>query len=363
MANPTILPPVQPALLFMPDITGFTEFVATTEILHAQHIIQEVLNLLVDANEINMQVEEIEGDAVFFYRFGAPPALPELLRQVEDMFTAFHQHLRQYENQRLCDCGACNSAVKLQLKIFAHFGEVAGYDVREYRKLFGRDVIVLHRLLKNSLTLKEYVLLTEPLVQAAPARGPLPAWFRPQGGEEIYDIGRIRFQVNDLSGLYRALPPVELRPVPATAATTEVLTEETTIPAPAGKVYEAVFEMSRRCHWMADVEHTVPVDKDRINRIGTRYRYESKEGPGPVMVTAAAEVQQKAANLTEMEQNGTEGRRYDVKIVDEHTTRVSISVLVKKSWWRVLLFKLFHRQPLKKRLKASLHELQHQLQK
>jgi uncharacterized protein YndB with AHSA1/START domain len=363
MTTSTINPAVRPALLFMPDISGFTEFVTGNEILHAQHIIQEILNLLVETNEMNMLVEEIEGDAVFFYRYGAPPALADLLRQVQNMFTRFHQHLRQYEQQRLCTCGACNHAVNLQLKIFAHFGEVTGYEVGEYRKLFGRDVIVLHRLLKNSLHLREYVLLTDHLLEATPPSAIIPSWFQPYSSHEDYDVGAVSFQVNDLTALLQQLPPVELRVVPSPASTTTVLTEEVVIPAPTRDVYKAVFNVEERCGWMDGVEQTVMVDEDRINRLGTRYRYKSREGNGPVMVTSSAQVEVQAADLVEMEETGTEGRRYAVHSLGENETKLTISVLLKKSWWRIALFRLLHQNPLKKKLRASLHHLNRRLGK
>lgn len=61
---------VQPALLYMPDISGFTQFVTSTEIDHAQGIIQELLEVLIDSNQLGLEVGEVEGDAVFFYRLG-----------------------------------------------------------------------------------------------------------------------------------------------------------------------------------------------------------------------------------------------------------------------------------------------------
>ena len=154
----------QSALLFMPDISGFTQFVAETEILHSQHIIRELLEILIDSNHLDLQVCEVEGDAIFFYRLGEKPDLRSLLRQVEKMFTRFHAHLKLYEHQRICPCGACKTAAGLSLKIVAHFGEVTGISVKDHKKLFGKDVILIHRLLKNNLDKKEYVLLTEKLI-------------------------------------------------------------------------------------------------------------------------------------------------------------------------------------------------------
>lgn len=56
------------SLLFIPDISGFTQFVKTTEIEHSQHVIAELLEVLIDANSLNLELAEIEGDALFFIK-------------------------------------------------------------------------------------------------------------------------------------------------------------------------------------------------------------------------------------------------------------------------------------------------------
>jgi hypothetical protein len=70
-------PALQSALLFMPDIRGFTEFVSVTEIQHAQSIIGELLEIIIESNQINLQVSAIEGDAILFYRLGQALGLKE----------------------------------------------------------------------------------------------------------------------------------------------------------------------------------------------------------------------------------------------------------------------------------------------
>ncbi len=130
-------PALQSALLFMPDISGFTEFVSVTEIQHAQSIIGELLEIIIDSSQMNLQVSAIEGDAILFYRLGEAPGLHQLLEQVQLMFTRFHQQLKRYDHERICPCGACTSAKQLQLKFFAHYGEVSVYNVKEHHQLFG----------------------------------------------------------------------------------------------------------------------------------------------------------------------------------------------------------------------------------
>ena len=56
------------SFLFVPDITGFTEFVNKTEIDHSQHIISELLENIIDSNQLGLEISEVEGDAVLFYK-------------------------------------------------------------------------------------------------------------------------------------------------------------------------------------------------------------------------------------------------------------------------------------------------------
>ena len=139
-------------LLFIPDISGFTRFVNESEIEHSRLIIQELLELLINANQLGMEVSEVEGDAILFYKFGNSPDMKDLYKQVEKMFWDFHHHLNAYERGRYCQCKACVSAVNLSLKVITHYGEFTGYNVKNFSKLIGKDVIVAHQLLKKRYT-------------------------------------------------------------------------------------------------------------------------------------------------------------------------------------------------------------------
>src|SRR5215217_6262112 len=152
-------------LLFIPDISGFTRFINETEIDHSRLIIQELLELLINSNQIGLEVSEIEGDAILFYKFGEAPALDELYRQVENMFRSFHRQLMAYEYRRFCQCKACTSAIDLTLKVITHYGEFTGYNVKNFNKLIGKDIIVAHQLLKNNIEQHEYWLVTKNLLR------------------------------------------------------------------------------------------------------------------------------------------------------------------------------------------------------
>lgn len=153
----------QSGLIFIPDISGFTQFVNSVELKHSQHIIGELLEIILDANQMGLNVSEVEGDAILFYKLGESPNLEETYRQVEKMFLSFHKHLELYESQRTCHCNAYISAIHLSLKIITHYGEFTEFRIKDFLKLIGKDVIIAHQLLKNDIPQHEYWLITNGL--------------------------------------------------------------------------------------------------------------------------------------------------------------------------------------------------------
>ncbi|MBF2709447.1 DUF2652 domain-containing protein [Flavobacterium soyangense] len=151
---------MQKALYFMPDISGFTNFVNDTEVEHSIHVIAELLELLLDNSSIDMQLAEIEGDALFMFSTEIPD-YSQLLQQTTTMLEQFHRHTKGYETQRICNCGSCRSAINLELKFIIHYGDLAFIKVKKIVKPYGMDVIKIHRLLKNEVPVNEYILFTD----------------------------------------------------------------------------------------------------------------------------------------------------------------------------------------------------------
>ena len=153
-------------MLFIPDISGFSKFVSETEISHSQHIIEELLEIIIDNNPEKFVVSEVEGDAVLFYKNGHSVPFDKMLSQIKSVFVKFHTHIRRFETDRICECGACSTAQDLSIKFVVHYGEIAQMKVKSREKLLGKDVILAHRLLKNDVEGHEYVLMTNDYMES-----------------------------------------------------------------------------------------------------------------------------------------------------------------------------------------------------
>jgi hypothetical protein len=199
-------------LLFIPDISGFTQFVNETEIEHSRFIIQRLLEVLMDANQLGLEISEVEGDAILFYRFGPAPEMQELFAQVQRMFCDFHGRLQEADPASKCACVACASAVEaLSLKVVTHYGEFTSYDVKNFSKLIGKDVIIAHQLLKNDVPEREYWLVTSSVLpEETPA--PLTEWMKWDRSAKQTERGEITFHYAPLMRLreaFRAEPRKE----------------------------------------------------------------------------------------------------------------------------------------------------------
>ncbi len=149
------------ALIFFPDISGYTNFVNQTEINHSQLIIVDLLETIIKTLTLPFTISEIEGDAILFYKFGEPPNSEELIKESKNIFINYHEKLKHIVKHNHCKCGACAGAYNLSLKFIVHYGIINKIKVGNFNKLFGKDLIIAHKLLKNSLKQREYILLTD----------------------------------------------------------------------------------------------------------------------------------------------------------------------------------------------------------
>ncbi|MGB5663992.1 DUF2652 domain-containing protein [Eudoraea sp.] len=258
------------SLLFIPDISGFTKFVQTTEVTHSQHVIAELLEVLIEANTEELQLAEVEGDALFFYREGELLSQEKLLAQIETMFTAFTGHLKLLEKNRICPCNACATAPKLELKIVAHCGDIEFIEVQGNRKPFGKQVIEAHRLLKNSVESDNYVLISKELSSDIE----LPIYyyskvFRFKEGKDIYDQKEVEYiysiiDNNKLNiGEYSTAKEVVLEDNPGI-----VLDRNFSIAAES--LMEYITNLSYRHFWVKGVDK-FEYNENEVTRLGSEH--------------------------------------------------------------------------------------------
>jgi len=160
------------------DISGYTKFVRTHNIgkipfigknfkktteQHAEHIISDLLECVIDELDGTLTVNKLQGDAVLFY--SVPEDLTEypklLIEKIQSCFESFSNRLNEIIFCETCPCDPCQQFGNLKLKSFIHYGEFLLKKVSRFEEIAGEDVILAHRLMKNSIESNEYMLFTK----------------------------------------------------------------------------------------------------------------------------------------------------------------------------------------------------------
>ena len=341
-------------LLFIPDISGFTRFVNETEIEHSRVIIQELLELLINANQMGLEISEIEGDAILFYKFGETPDVAALYHQVAAMFRAFHRHINAYEDRRYCKCQACNSAINLTLKVITHYGEFTGYNVKNFNKLIGKDIIVAHQLLKNDIEQHEYWLVTDKLINDNRKHLDLPEWIHWNSSVRETEIGGIPFRYTPLSELRKELP-AEPAPVFDLSSKSKMISVTTEYDGSILQVFHAAGDFNFRHRWQEGVKAVEEIDHF-LPRVGMRCRYVMDNGES-VIYSSSYTYSPAHIEYSETEDVKRTTTYYTIVSLAPKRTRLTIDYYIPKNRIAEIFFTWTKKDKIEKAMRKSLQNL------
>ncbi len=152
--------------LVIGDISGYTSYVASTELEHSQAVLTELLTLIIEKFRALLILVKLEGDAVFAHVPAERVLRGEtVLELIESTYYAFRNRVEQIRHLTTCECRACRQIPSLDLKFIVHFGEYYVQNMMGVNDLVGSDVNLIHRLTKNRLfeatRWKAYALFTQ----------------------------------------------------------------------------------------------------------------------------------------------------------------------------------------------------------
>ena len=255
------------ATILIPDISGYTEFLTKTELVHSSHIINELLEAILAPNEGEFELSEVEGDALLLYRKGKPMEADALVRLCLSMFDSFHRQVKLIERDAVCQCGACQTASNLSLKFVAHHGVVQQIKVRQFTKCSGVDMIVAHRLLKNRIASNEYILATPSCLESSNAQHAAGALAWERSSDDYPAIGTVHYHYAPLAEIRRTIADLPPRVSPVVELGDHSVAVE--IDAPMLDVHQLVIDLDRRPEWLTAVER---LDRPATTeRIGLRH--------------------------------------------------------------------------------------------
>ena len=259
------------------DISGYTSFLSGVGLEHAKVVTGHLFNSMLKANEGHWKLANIEGDCIFFYCEGREEPTG-VLGHIQNLYDQFCGQIIEVSGGDACPCGACTRINHLALKFIVHTGEFGLQKIGRRQELFGPDVVVAHRLLKNSIPIDEYVLLTDNRAAGLHRLG-LTAI---KGRDEYEDIGPVQYTYFDLEPLrYRIEATNRFFLTPDQAR----IRLEIDIEAPPGTVWAVAGDLEKREQWQG-LRKFVELPSRR-GRIGQVHQCTYAHGGNVVEVTTA----------------------------------------------------------------------------
>ncbi|MEQ8601851.1 MAG: DUF2652 domain-containing protein [Marivibrio sp.] len=178
-------------VFLIPDISGYTQLVKPSRfsIAHAHHIVHDLLDALIAA-AAPFKPARIEGDAVLLYVDAATLASDpkRYSAAVTRLFDAFDTRLAELRAENSCPCAACSRIDSLDLKMIAHRGEAVRFAIGAMEDFTGEVLVEAHRMLKNDVGRKRYLLASEAALQVWPHPTAGAARPRPQTYPDVGEI-------------------------------------------------------------------------------------------------------------------------------------------------------------------------------
>lgn len=250
--------------LVLTDISGYTGYLLGTELEHAQDVLSDLMGVVLSSLQPALKVSKLEGDAIFSYALDGACCASTLLDTIEQSYFAFRSRQRDIDHATSCTCDACRQIPTLDLKFIVHHGSFVRRELAGSEELTGRDVIVLHRLSKNSaaeaIGARGYALLTDECVEALEL-DPVALGMRPHV-ERYEDVGEIPCCLENLDERWRVEIERERAYVAPDGAAFDV---SVTLPVDQVTAWDWLTSPARRALWQADrLDIVTPGGRERI---------------------------------------------------------------------------------------------------
>jgi hypothetical protein len=208
-----------------------------------------------------------------------------------------------------------------------HFGNIAEYNVSRFTKASGIDMVIAHRLLKNSIPGNEYVLTTDSYLKNIPDGAEANDLDWMQAREEYPSIGVIEFSFASLTQVKQTIPPPKERvTVAAEVDASATISAQIEINVPYDAAEEALVDMEKRKQYVDGLKSSEGPKSLSLGNQFTCFFEDRKE----IIEPRHLEVKQDEIIFEEFvsssETNYFAVNRYDVKATGKNSCHFTFSV-------------------------------------
>ena len=237
--------------------------------------------------------------------------------------------------------------------MISHYGEFTSYNVRNFSKLIGKDIIVAHQLLKNDIDNHEYWLVTKNLAPEKP-KAHLAKWMKWDSLSKQTEIGEVVFHYAQLSPLKNEL---------AAEPTQDFSVEDNIKIASSSKEYETDIitlfhgsgDFNYRGRWWEGIKKVEEIDP-HLPRVGMRCRYITENGES-VVYSSSYHFQPQRIEFSETVEDKRNTIYFTLEKITDKKAKLTLDFYLAKKTSTPFLFKLTRKKKIQATLSKSLKNL------
>jgi hypothetical protein len=245
------------------------------------------------------------------------------------------------------------NAVELTLKVITHYGEFTRYQVQNFHKLIGKDVIVAHQLLKNDISRHEYWLVTRDLLQGTQEKD-FASWMKWDTSARQTDNGEVLFEYTQLTPLKSQLAS-EPFPHLQLDRKVKVISIEKEYEADIITLFHATGDFQYRSRWQHGVKSIEEVNHF-LPRVGMKCRCVTETGV-EIIYASSYYFHPERIEFSETEERTGNIVCYTLRKAGPKKTILTLDLYIKKDLLGQLMFGLLSHQKVKRNFLASIDNL------
>jgi hypothetical protein len=193
--------------LVVADISGYTRFLADTELEHANGILKDLFDSIIPVFERSIEISNFMGDAILGHCDNRAMLNTQFIIDfAKEVYNSFADKKELININTSCQCSACKHMSELDLKVFVHYGEYINQKLQDRNELAGSDVNSIFRLMKNDVVekteIEPYLLVTKKALDAMGISG--FGVGKHNLSQNYEHIGKIEFVIDDLHQYWEA---------------------------------------------------------------------------------------------------------------------------------------------------------------
>jgi hypothetical protein len=229
-----------------------------------------------------------------------------------------------------------------------------GYNVKNFNKLIGKDIIVAHQLLKNDIDEHEYWLVTKSLLKDnQPAD--FAQWMKWNNSVKQTEGGEISFHYTQLGELKNEISP-EPFPQPELSKKEKVISVSKEYEADIIALFHATGDYHHRARWQEGVKKVEEVNHF-LPRVGMRCRCVMDNGE-VIIYASSYSYNPDRIEFSETDEKKKNSTYYLLEKTGDKKTRLTINFYIRKDIAGKIMFNLLKKKKMEDTIHKSLLNLE-----